>query len=64
MPSQTKTAETAQRAAQPQIPAEYLKQLIPGPVTLGQFEDVFRRFKKSLMDQALESNIARYFYLS
>ena len=34
MPSKTKTAETAQKAAQPQIPAEYLKQLIPGPVTI------------------------------
>jgi hypothetical protein len=52
MPRKTKTAETAHKAAQPQIPAEYLKQLIPGQVTPAQFEDIFQRFKKSLMEQA------------
>ena len=45
MPSKTKTA-VADQAALPQIPAELLEQLIPGPVTPGQLEDIFQRFKK------------------
>lgn len=60
MPSKTKTAETAQKAAQPQIPAEYLKQLIPGPVTPAQFEDIFQRFKKSFMEQALGAEMSAH----
>jgi putative transposase len=60
MPRKTKTAETAQKAAQPQIPAEYLKQLIPGPVTPAQFEDIFQRFKKSFMEQALGAEMSAH----
>ena len=40
MPRKTKAAAAAD-AATPQIPAELLEQLIPGPVTPAQFEDIF-----------------------
>ena len=50
MPRKMNTA-TADRAAQPQIPAEFLEKLIPGPVTPGQFEDIFQNFKKAFLQQ-------------
>ena len=40
MPRKTKTSAAAQKAALPQIPADFLEQLIPGPVTPAQFEDI------------------------
>jgi hypothetical protein len=52
MPSKNKTA-AADQAALPQIPAELLEQLIPGPVTPGQLEDIFQRFKKAFIERAL-----------
>ena len=47
MPRKTKTA-AADQAVLPQIPAELLEKLIPGPVTPGQLEDIFQQFKKAL----------------
>jgi putative transposase len=41
MPRKTKTTAALAKAAQPQIPAQLLEQVIPGPVTPAQFEDVF-----------------------
>ena len=45
MPSKTKTAATADKVTHPAIPAELLEELIPGPVTPAQLEDVFQRFE-------------------
>ena len=56
MPRKTNTA-TADRAALPRIPAELLEQLIPGPVTAGQFEDIFQHFKKAFIERALGAEL-------
>lgn len=44
MPRKTKPA-TADQAALPLIPAGLREKLIPGPVTPGQLEDIFQKFK-------------------
>jgi putative transposase len=59
MPRKTKTA-TADQAALPSIPAELLEQLIPGPVTPGQLEDVFQRFKKAFIERALGAEMSQH----
>ena len=40
------------------IPAELLEKLIPGPVTAGQLEDIFQRFKKAFIQQALGAEMS------
>jgi putative transposase len=59
MPRKTKAAAAAE-AATPQIPAELLEQLIPGPVTPAQFEDIFLRFKKAFMERALGAEMTQH----
>lgn len=59
MPRKTKTAE-ADQAALPQIPAELLEKLIPGPVTPGQLEDIFQQFKKAFIQQALGAEMSHH----
>ena len=55
MPHKTNTA-----AALPQIPAELLEKLIPGPVTPGQLEDLFAQFKKAFIQQALGAEMSHH----
>jgi putative transposase len=59
MPRRTKTA-TADQTALPAIPAELLEQLIPGPVTPAQLEDVFQRFKKAFIERALGAEMSQH----
>ena len=59
MPRKMNTA-TADRAAQPQIPAEFLEKLILGPVTPGQFEDIFQNFKKAFIERALSAEMSHH----
>jgi putative transposase len=59
MPRKTKTA-AADQAALPQIPAELLEKLIPGPVTAGQLEDIFQQFKKAFIQQALGAEMSHH----
>ena len=59
MPRKTNTA-TADRAAVPRIPAELLEQLIPGPVTPGQFEDIFQHFKKAFIERSLGAELSQH----
>ena len=59
MPRKTNTA-TADKAALPRIPAELLEQLIPGPVTPGQLEDIFQRFKKAFIERALGAEMSHH----
>jgi putative transposase len=59
MPRKTKAAGAA-KAETPQIPQELLEQLIPGPVTPAQFEDIFQRFKKAFMERALGAEMAQH----
>src|SRR5207245_2511144 len=60
MPRKPKTSAEAQKAALPQIPAELLEQLIPGPVTPVQFEDIFQRFKKAFLERALGAEMSQH----
>jgi putative transposase len=59
MPRKTKTA-TADKAAVPRIPAELLEQLIPGPVTPGQLEEIFQQFKKAFIERALGAEMNQH----
>ena len=59
MPRKSTTA-TADKAALPQISAELLEQLIPGPVTPGQFEDIFAHFKKAFIERALGAEMSHH----
>ena len=60
MPRKTNKAATADNAALPQIPAELLEQLIPGPVTPAQLEAVFQRFKKAFIERALGAEMGQH----
>ena len=59
MPSKTKTA-TADKTALPRIPAELLEQLISGPVTPGQLEDIFQQLKKVFIERALGAEMSHH----
>jgi len=59
MPRKTKTA-AADKTALPRIPAELLEQLIPGPVTPGQLEDIFQQFKKAFIERALGAEMSHH----
>lgn len=59
MPRKTKAAAAA-KTETPQIPAELLEQLIPGPVTPAEFEDIFQRFKKAFMERALGAEMTQH----
>ena len=59
MPRKMKAA-TAAKTDTPQIPAELLEQLIPGPVTPAEFEDIFQRFKKAFMERALGAEMSQH----
>ncbi len=59
MPRKQPTA-AADKAALPRIPAELLEQLIPGPVTPGQFEDIFAHFKKAFIERALGAEMSQH----
>ena len=54
MPRKTKAAAAA-KPDTPQIPQELLEQLIPGPVTPAEFEDLCQRFMMAFMDRALDA---------
>ena len=59
MPRKTNAA-AADQAALPPIAAELLEQLIPGPVTPAQLEDVFQRFKKAFIERALGAEMTQH----
>lgn len=59
MPRKTKAAAAA-KTDTPQIPQELLEQLIPGPVTPAEFEDIFQRFKKAFMERALGAEMTQH----
>lgn len=59
MPRKPKAAGAA-KPDTPQIPQELLEQLIPGPVTPAEFEDIFLRFKKAFMERALGAEMTQH----
>ena len=60
MPRKTNRAAAADTAALRPIQAELLEQLIPGPVTPAQLEDVFQRFKKAFIERALGAEMSQH----
>lgn len=57
MPRKINKAAPGGKSAQPQISAQLLEELIPGPVTKEQFEDIFQNFKKAFIERALNAEM-------
>ncbi len=60
MPRNLKTAAASGKAALPQLSAQMLEELIPGPVTKEQFEDIFQNFKKAFIERALNAEMSHH----
>ncbi len=60
MSRKTKSAAVADKAAQPQIPAELFDQIITGPMTPGQVQDLFTQFKKAVLERALGAEMSHH----
>ena len=60
MPRQTKTAATSGKAALPQLSQQMLEELIPGPVTKEQFNDIFENFKKAFIERAMGAEMSHH----
>jgi putative transposase len=60
MPRKTKTTAATDKAELPQISAELLEQLIPGPITPMELESIFQQFKKSVMERALGAEMSHH----
>jgi putative transposase len=60
MPSKTKSAAAADKAAQLQIPKELLDQLVTGPMTAGQVQSLFDQFKKAILERALAGEMSHH----
>ena len=55
----TKTADSG-KTAQPKISAQLLEELIPGPLSKEQFEDIFQNFKKAFIERALSTEMSHH----
>jgi len=53
-------AAASGKTALPKISAQLLKELIPGPVTKEQFEDIFQNFKKAFIERALSAEMSHH----
>jgi transposase-like protein len=60
MPRQTKTAAASGKAALPQLSQQMLEELIPGPVTKEQFNDIFENFKKAFIERAMGAEMSHH----
>jgi transposase-like protein len=60
MPRNLKKAAQSGQAALPQLSAQMLEQLIPGPVSKEQFEDIFHNFKKAFIERALNAEMSHH----
>ncbi len=60
MSRKTKTVAAADKAAQPQFSAAALEQLIPGPVTPTELENIFQQFKKAVLERASGAEISHH----
>lgn len=60
MPRNLKTAAASGKTALPQLSAQMLEELIPGPVTKEQFEDIFQNFKKAFIERALNAEMSHH----
>ena len=60
MPRKTTKPAIGGKVAQPQISAKLLEELIPGPVTKEEFEDIFQNFKKAFIERALSAEMSHH----
>jgi transposase-like protein len=60
MPRNSKTAAASGKVALPQLSKQMLEELIPGPVTKEQFEDIFQNFKKAFIERALNAEMSHH----
>jgi putative transposase len=60
MPHTIDKAALNGKKAQPKISAQLLEELIPGPVTKEQFEDIFQNFKKAFIERALNAELSHH----
>jgi putative transposase len=60
MPRQTKTAAASGKAALPQLSQQMLEELIAGPVTKEQFNDIFENFKKAFIERAMGAEMSQH----
>ena len=60
MPRTLNKSAVSGKSAQPQISAKLLEELIPGPVTKEQFEDIFQNFKKAFIERALNAEMSHH----
>ena len=60
MPRTPSKSATSGKSAQPQISAKLLEELIPGPVTKEEFEDIFQNFKKAFIERALNAEMKHH----
>jgi putative transposase len=60
MPRTTTKPAISGKSAQPQISAKLLEELIPGPVTKEQFEDIFQNFKRAFIERALSAEMSHH----
>ncbi|KQB56678.1 MULTISPECIES: IS256 family transposase [Acidovorax] len=60
MPRKKKTEAPTGNTAQPQFSAAALEQLIPGPVTPAELENIFQQFKKAVMERALGAEMSHH----
>ena len=60
MPRKTTKPAISGKPAQPKISAKLLEELIPGPVTKEEFEDIFQNFKKAFIERALNAEMSHH----
>ena len=60
MPRISKNVAVSGKAALPQLTKQMLEELIPGPVTKEQFEDIFQNFKKAFIERALGAEMTQH----
>ncbi len=60
MPRNVKTAAASGKAALPQLSQKMLEELIPGPVTKEQFEDIFQNFKRAFIERAMGAEMSQH----
>ncbi|MFN5350061.1 MAG: IS256 family transposase [Polaromonas sp.] len=60
MPRNTTKSAISGKSTQPQISAMLLEELIPGPVTKEEFEDIFQSFKKAFIERALNAEMSHH----
>ena len=60
MPRISTKAAASGKAALAQLSQQMLEELIPGPVTKEQFEDIFQNFKKAFIERALNAEMSHH----